>query len=147
MKTTLRENLLVTMGVRAGSMEAAGHIRLPEGVLGEDEVADFVVRTVDAYLALPIDCDISFDEFIETALTEKWGNAAEWFGVVRWCDEDIEIILSDQGFIVTPEAVRMIREDCSTHWFTDGMIEAGFELISCHIRNRENRGELTRRAT
>lgn len=70
----IRENMLVTMGVRAGCMEALGHIVLPDGSNGEDAVARFVSETVTNYTNT--EADIGFDEYIEAALTEKYGKGA-----------------------------------------------------------------------
>lgn len=69
----LRDNLLVTFGCRAGSMEAAGHITLPEGACGEDDLALYAEKTISSYMALSIDADVSFDEYIEGALLARYG--------------------------------------------------------------------------
>lgn len=71
----LRDNLLVTMGARAAYMHDKGDIKLPEGVEGEKELADFVVGTVTAYMAYSkfYSLDANFDEFIESALMGKYG--------------------------------------------------------------------------
>ena len=68
---SIRENMLVTMGARAGSMECLGYITLPAGAAGEDKLAAFVCETVTDYLNS--DGDVGFDEYIETALTKKYG--------------------------------------------------------------------------
>ena len=68
---SIRENMLVTMGARAGSMEVLEYIALPEGSAGEDELAAFVCEVVTEYLKS--DGEVSFDEFIEVALTNKYG--------------------------------------------------------------------------
>lgn len=67
----IRDNMLVTLGVRAGHMEGMGLISLPGTSYGEDEVAEFAVAAVDEYLKN--DLDIGFDEYIETALGRKYG--------------------------------------------------------------------------
>ena len=67
----IRDNLLVTFGVRAGQMDGMGVISLPGTSYGEDEVAAFAVTVVDEYIQN--DPDVSFDEHIETALEEKYG--------------------------------------------------------------------------
>lgn len=69
-KTTLRENLLVTFGCRAGAMDALGHIALPSGSAGEDALADFANYIVTLYMEQD---EIGFDEFIETALLTRYG--------------------------------------------------------------------------
>ena len=73
-KVSIRENMLVTMGARAGSMECLGYISLPAGSAGEDQLAAFACETVTGYLES--DGDVGFDEYIEVALTEKYGKGA-----------------------------------------------------------------------
>lgn len=74
-KVALRENLLVTFGTRAAYMDSMGKISLPSGVDGEDEIAAAAVDVVDRFLSNTA-WDTSFDEFIETALTERFGEEA-----------------------------------------------------------------------
>ena len=68
---TIRDNLLVTAGARAGYMHITEDIKLPNGLVGEDILADFIVRAVDTYIKLPD--DIPFDFFIEEALLNEFG--------------------------------------------------------------------------
>lgn len=69
----LRDNLLVTMGCRAGHMEAAGEILVGGTLDDENRLAEFCGETVDAFLERADD-DTSFDEWIERALMEKFGH-------------------------------------------------------------------------
>ena len=70
----LRDNLLVTIGCRAGSMSALGYIDLPTGANGEDVLAIFCERLADDWLSNEDgDC---FDEFIETALEARFPKEA-----------------------------------------------------------------------
>lgn len=79
----IRENLLITMGVRAGCMDVHGYITLPEGSTGEDAVATFVSETVTSYLQNKE--DINFDEYIETALVKKYGKGdCELCMQIKW---------------------------------------------------------------
>ena len=57
----------------------------------------------------------------------------EWFGEVRWCDEDLENALDDNGYLVTEKNVSKLRRECDSHWFTDYMIEAGWDYINVHV--------------
>lgn len=50
-------------------------IELPYGVDGEQEVADFVVSTVDEYLKRIDTEDLNFDFYIEEALTKRYGGS------------------------------------------------------------------------
>jgi len=57
----------------------------------------------------------------------------EWFGHVRWCDEDIAGAIEEQGYEATPEAIALIRAECEHHCFTDGMIETGNHYIHSYV--------------
>jgi hypothetical protein len=68
----MRDELLVTMGARAASMEYLGLIDLPRKLDGESTLAKFVVETVDGYINKNV--DESFDIYIEAALEKEYGN-------------------------------------------------------------------------
>lgn len=53
----------------------------------------------------------------------------EWFGIVRWCDNDIKNALETQGIAVTENNVDKLKSLCLHHSFTDEMIERGWEHI------------------
>ena len=54
----------------------------------------------------------------------------KWFGQVRWCEEDLRNALEDQGYPVTKNNVVKLRSICEHHFFTDCMIERGWEFIN-----------------
>lgn len=62
-------------------------------------------------------------------------NSEKWFGEVRWCDEDIRGELELLDVDSTDENVERVRDLCSRHWFTDRMIEAGFEAIDEAVKS------------
>lgn len=66
-----RYNLLVTGGVWAATLQHKGTIVLPPGEEGYDTLARFVKNRVNQYIDNKI--DISFDEYIEKALIERFG--------------------------------------------------------------------------
>lgn len=66
----IRDNLLVTAGMRAAHMYDADVLILPEGLKGEDEIARFVTRVVDEYLSVDPG---NFDIWIEEALMKAYG--------------------------------------------------------------------------
>lgn len=68
MNANLRDNLLITAGLRAAYMDARYDINLP----GEDDLSRRVVELVDRYIEEKI--DISFDEYIETFLLQTYPN-------------------------------------------------------------------------
>lgn len=79
-RASIYENLLITAGVRAGHMDGK-YIDLPTGSAGEDAVADFIALLVDEYIAKTYkNEDVSFDEFIETALMERFGKGESKHG-------------------------------------------------------------------
>lgn len=58
----------------------------------------------------------------------------DWFGIVRWCDEDIAAKLEDMGLEPSEDNIRTVR--CyleNGHQLTDAMIEAGWMVIECAI--------------
>lgn len=70
-KKELRDNLLVTMGMRAAYMHDRGDIKLPSGLYGEKTVADFISKAVDDYIET--DIEDPFDLYIEGALQDEFG--------------------------------------------------------------------------
>lgn len=59
----------------------------------------------------------------------------EWFGVVRWCRDDIISALTDKGYPVTENNINKLESLCKHHWFSDHMIEAGWDYINFNIGN------------
>lgn len=60
----------------------------------------------------------------------------EWFGIVRWCNEDIAVKLAEMGFEPTEENIDAVRCRCeNNHHFTDTMIEAGWMMIESVIED------------
>lgn len=57
----------------------------------------------------------------------------EWFGKVRWCEEDLANALEVQGYPVTENNIAKLRAMCEHHFFTDCMIEAGWEYMYSNI--------------
>lgn len=57
----------------------------------------------------------------------------EWFGVVRWCEDDLKCALEEQGYPVTENNIAKLYNRCSHHSFTDIMIERGWEFIYDNI--------------
>ena len=57
----------------------------------------------------------------------------EWFGIVRWCDEDIRAALLEDGYEPTEEAIDLIRFKMENHGFTDLQIADGWDKIHQYI--------------
>lgn len=62
----------------------------------------------------------------------------KWFGVVRWCDDDIKNALIDNGYSDTEENISIIRKKCEHHCFQDAMIETGWNYIHAYISEEED---------
>lgn len=79
MSATIRENLLVSMGMYAGNMMQCGAIKLPYGTAGEDALADFCVECVDNFIEHDNNVgqirgmDIPFDDYAIECLASKFG--------------------------------------------------------------------------
>lgn len=70
-KVSIRDNMLVTAGTRAAYMDYRGDIEIPCSLDGEDELADFITKMVDAYIK--DNDDTPFDWYIENRLMDKYG--------------------------------------------------------------------------
>ena len=54
----------------------------------------------------------------------------KWFGVVRWCDDDIAEKLREMDVEPTPTHIAVVRSFCENgHCLEDTMIEAGWNTI------------------
>lgn len=60
---------------------------------------------------------------------EKRCGEPEWFGMVRWCDEDLRNALETHDIAPTAANVSKLRHACSHHSFEDHQIEAGWNYI------------------
>lgn len=78
-------------------------------------------------------------------LAEAQNNGAdtpEYFGVVRWCDEDIIAALNESGIPADENNVARVISLLQHHSFTDVMIERGWDHIYTTIDNLKNEGVL-----
>ena len=69
----LRDNLLITAGMRAAYLDSFLAIELPFGVEGEDDVALFISHAVDDYLDPTNETEECFDIYIEERLLNVFG--------------------------------------------------------------------------
>ena len=53
----------------------------------------------------------------------------DWFGEVRWCEEDLRNALEVQGYPVTENNIAKLYAMCNHHHFTDCMIERGWDYM------------------
>ena len=60
---------------------------------------------------------------------------SEWFGQVRWHNDDLASALKDKGISATEKNIVKLRSLLDNHWFTDHMISAGWDYINNCIDN------------
>ena len=53
----------------------------------------------------------------------------EWFGEVRWCEDDLKAALAEQGYPTTENNIAKLYAACDHHRFADQMIESGWDYI------------------
>lgn len=53
----------------------------------------------------------------------------DWFGMVRWCEDDLKNALEVQDYPATENNVAKLRCLCDHHSFEDRMIERGWDHI------------------
>lgn len=100
------------------SIVSYGDVDDPADVCLECEDCDEVILDAEIYTICANDDDDRF------------------FGIVRWCDADIEGLLESIGVEPTADNVEKVRCACiNNHHFTDGMIEAGWETLELYARD------------
>ena len=60
-------------------------------------------------------------------------NKKEYFGEVKWNEEDLVNALECMDYPVTENNIAKLYAICSSHWFTDYMIEAGWNYMYSRI--------------
>lgn len=67
-------------------------------------------------------------------MQERATDNEDWFGIVRWCDEDIRCALQERGYTQTQNNVDEVRRAVENNsYFRGSMIEAGWDCIYCTI--------------
>lgn len=61
--------------------------------------------------------------------------AKEYFGEVRWCEDDLRNALEVNDVEPTDELVGQLRKLCEHHSFEDAIVSAGWEIIYGYINN------------
>lgn len=74
-------------------------------------------------------------------LPELYAKDTELFGAVRWCEADIENALEVCGVSPSAAAVSAVRRFCESHWFTDQMIEIGWDVMYDYINDHRSEWE------
>ncbi len=65
----------------------------------------------------------------------------EYFGEVRWCDEDVRNALDCCNAEITDSAVEAVREFCQSSHFTERMIERGWDEMYSFIESHRQEWE------
>ena len=73
--------------------------------------------------------DETYEEMGIMLLLVSLKDSEEWFGQVRWYEYDLEEALKEQGYPITENNVSKLRSLCEHHFFTDCMIERGWDYI------------------
>lgn len=67
----------------------------------------------------------------------------EWFGMVRWCEDDLKNALELMGYPVTENNISKLYAACQHHYFEDMMVEAGWRYIYDNIGDGDGWDEYT----
>lgn len=62
----------------------------------------------------------------------------EWFGIVRWCADDIRTALEESGIDPCQDNVDEVMCGLQHHAFEDAMISAGWDFINSVIDERRD---------
>ena len=65
-----------------------------------------------------------------------------WFGIVRWCKDDVASALESNGYPVSEDNIGEVMSQLEHHSFRDYMIAAGWDFIDGVISNLSNEGKL-----
>lgn len=65
----------------------------------------------------------------------EFENEPDWFGTVRWCDDDIREHFEFSVADYTDADIEFIRKKLNHHSFTDSQIEAGNDFILFTVRD------------
>jgi hypothetical protein len=67
----------------------------------------------------------------------------EWFGIVRWCKDDLKAALERNGYPITDDNVDELFCQLQHHSFSDCMIAAGWDFIDDAISSLAFDGKIT----
>lgn len=125
MSATIRENMLVTMGMYAGELAQQHAIQLPSGNDGEDMLADFCVKCVDDYVE---GFDLPFIEYAEDCLLRRFPHPQ----YAQTKDKRRYRVIAEAGTVEKDLGVEGTYEECERwcdeydwKWVPDG--PGGFE--------------------
>lgn len=96
---------------------------------------------LDSYLdyeVVSFDQDFSYGELVGQTIKIRGNINSEWFGIVRWCEDDLKCALEDKGYPATENNIAKLHSICSPHFFTDVMIERGWEFMHDSIGNDDS---------
>lgn len=62
-------------------------------------------------------------------------NKNDWFGIVRWCEDDLINALEVMEYPVTENNIAKLRKLCESNAFIGVMVEAGWDFMYNKIGN------------
>lgn len=75
-------------------------------------------------------CNNVADYYVDFDKNEvEFTDMEEWFGEVKWNKEDLVNALEVQCYPVTENNIKKLYDIVSNHWFTDYMIEMGWQYM------------------
>ena len=75
------------------------------------------------------------------SITSSDAESERFFGMTLWCEEDIENALEVCDVRPTADAVSAVRRFCESHWFTDRMVEMGWDVMYDYINDHRSEWE------
>lgn len=81
---------------------------------------------------LKIEIELTWKEMSD-ALTE----CGKWWGIVRWCDEDIAAELQDNGIKATEHNINIVLNEVDDY-ICERMCEAGWDVIDRAIADHRS---------
>lgn len=93
-----------------------------------------ITRVIDGR---EIQIELTPEEIREIQAEDRGREGGIYFGIVRWCDEDLEQTLKSHGYQVSEESVGGLRVKLEHHSFTDHMISAGWDFIETCVSDME----------
>jgi len=117
MRATVKENLMITMGMYAGSLMEKGVIEIPEGNEGEDILADFIAESVSAYQETRKIDDLPFCAFAEDALMVRFNPDHSGLIKVKIPDDEFEVYCKpSEGECAGVAIFRGTYRECCNVW-------------------------------
>lgn len=88
-----------------------------------------ITRVIDGR---EVQIELTPEEIKVIQVEDRGREGGQYFGIVRWCEADLEQALTGHGYQASETNISKIRTKLEHHSFTDRMISAGWDFIeSC----------------